>query len=255
MSVSGQHASSTAKGCAVKVICARRCRGRIGRLRRGGRGLFGSGANPETRRDEAGVRGLRSAETMRGAGRFTAFADDSETPIAHGVKELPCGEAGERFKIASAGFRVRGGEDQVIGLQANDFLEVHLRPVLRGVHNAGGVGPAKRVGDECVFADGDEGVSPDDEEDAAGRQGFELCVKRGEASLEIGGERFARFRDAQQIGQFLRGGENFIDVASVGCVGGDAESIEGTDGVEAIDFLGDENEIRVERGDFTRDSD
>ena len=183
-------------------------------------------------------------------GAVDGVADDRETAIAHGVEELPCGEARERFEIAGSGFRVGGGEDQVIGLQTDHFFEVHLRPVLRGIHDAGGVSSAKRVGDECVFSDGDERVSPDDEEDAARRQGFEFCVEGGEASLEVGGKRFPRFRDAEKIGEFLGGGEDFVNIASVGGVGGDAESIESAESVEPIDFLGDENEIGMERCDF-----
>ena len=145
---------------------------------------------------------------------------------------------------------MRSGEDQVIGLQADNFFEVHLRPVLRGVHDARGIGFAERISNEGVFAHGDERVGPDDEKNAARREGFEFGVQRGEASLEISDERFAGFRDAEEIGEFLCGGENFVDVLGVGGVSGDAESVESTDGVEAIDFLGDEDEIRVQCGDF-----
>ena len=70
------------------------------------------------------------------------------------------------------------------------------------------------------------------------------------AASKFGGEGFARFRNAQEIGELLCGGENFIDVASVGGVGGYAEGIKSAEGVQAVDFLGDENEIGMERGDF-----
>ena len=177
-------------------------------------------------------------------------ADHGEAAIADGIEQLPTRKHREGFKIAGSRFGVRGGEDQVLGLQSDDFFEIHLRPILRGVHDAGGVGSAERVGDESVSADGDERVSPDDEENAARREGFQFGVQRREAGLEIGGECFAGFGDAEEIGELLRGGENFIDVLGAGGVGGDAESVECANGVEAIDLLGNKNEIRVKGGNF-----
>ncbi len=131
-----------------------------------------------------------------------------------------------------------------------DFFKIHLGPVLRSVHDAGGVGFAKRIGDEGVFADGDERAGPYDEENAARREGFEFGVKRGEASLEIGSQGFSGFRDTDEIGEFLRGGENLIDVLGARRVGRDAERIECAESVEPIDFLGDENKVGMEGGNF-----
>src|SRR6266849_3340809 len=75
-------------------------------------------------------------------------------------------------------------------------------------------------------------------------------MQRGETRLKVGSERFASFRDAEEIGEFLRGGENLVDVLRAGGVGGDAESVECAKSVETIDFLGDENQVGMEGGDF-----
>jgi len=183
-------------------------------------------------------------------GAIDRLADDREAAVAHGIEELPAGEQRERVEIARGGFGMGCREDQIVGLQADDFFEVHLRPVLRGVHDAYGVGSAKGVGDESVFPDRDERVRPDDEKDTARRKRFEPGVQGGEASLKVGCERLAGFRRANNISQFLGGGDNFIDVASVGGIGGNAERFESAERVEAIDFFGDKNEVRMERCNF-----
>jgi len=185
-----------------------------------------------------------------GRGAIHGVADDSEMMVAHGFEDVPAGAIGEDFKFAGSGVGMRFGKDEVFGPQAHDFFEAHLRPVLSGLDDAGGVGFAEGVGNKRVFANGNQGLCPDNEENPAWRNCFKSGVQRGEARLEVGDKRFPRFRDAEEIGEFLRGGENFVDVASVGGVGGDAESVESADGVQAVDLLGDENEIRVEGGDF-----
>jgi len=185
-----------------------------------------------------------------GGGTIHGVADDREVAIAHGIEQLPTRQHRESFKIAHGGIRMRCGEDQVIGLQPDDFFEVHLRPVLRGVHNTCGFGSAECIGDEGIFPDGDERTRPDDKENAAGRERFELGVERGEASLKVGGEGLTSFGDAEEVGEFLRAGENVFNVAGMCGVSGDAEGVESPDGLKAIDFLGNENEIRVERGNL-----
>jgi len=184
------------------------------------------------------------------SGAIHSITDDREVAIADGVEDLPTGKVRERFKIAGGGFRMRGRKDQIIGLQADDFFKIHLRPVLRGVHDAGGVGFAERIGDEGVFPDRNERAGPDDEKNAAGREGFEFGVQRGETGLKVGSEGLAGFGDTEEVGKFLRGGENFVNVMGVGGVGGNSQGVERTDGVEAIDLLGDKDEVGVERGDF-----
>ncbi len=183
-------------------------------------------------------------------GAIDCLADDRETSIAHGIEEPPAGEHRERFEITGGGFGMGCREHEIVGLESHDFFKIHLGPVLRSVHDAGGVGFAKRIGDEGVFADGDKRAGPYDEENAARREGFEFGVKRGEASLEIGSQGFSGFRDTDEIGEFLRGGENLVDVLGARRVGRDAECIESAESVEPIDLLSHENKVGMEGGNF-----
>ena len=182
-----------------------------------------------------------------GSGAIHGVADNREAAIAHGIEQLPTGQRRKGFKIAHDGIRMRGGEDQVIGLQANDFFEIHLRPVLRSVHNTCGFGSTEGIGNKSVFPHRDKRARPDDKQNATGREQFEPGVKRGEASLKISSQGLASFGHAKKVGEFLGGGKNVVNVAGMSGVSGDAEGVESADGLQAIDFLGNENEVRMER--------
>ena len=78
---------------------------------------------------------------------------------------------------------MRFGKNQKFGLLTNDFFETDLRPVLRGIHDGNGAGMLQGVGDKGVFADGDERLGPDNEQDAARGERGDALLRVGEAAL------------------------------------------------------------------------
>ena len=60
-------------------------------------------------------------------------------------------------------------ENQEVGLQPGDFFEADLRPVLFGVHDGNGPCPAQGIRDKSALANGDEWLTPDNEQDTLWR--------------------------------------------------------------------------------------
>ena len=54
----------------------------------------------------------------------------------------------------------------------------------------------------------------------------------------------------ENIRQFSRGGDDFVDGVRIHVVTGDAESVECPDGVQAIEAVRDQDQIRVQRGNL-----
>src|SRR5580693_3390331 len=117
--------------------------------------------------------------------------------IADGIEAAPAGTFGEFGEIILSGFGMGGGKDEEVGLEAYDFFKTHVGPILHGVNDGDGASDAKGIGDESAFADGNERVGPDDEENAARGQAVETLLQFGEVVFEIGGNRGARFRNAE----------------------------------------------------------
>src|SRR5258708_22950450 len=97
----------------------------------------------------------------------------------------------------SDGMRVR--KNQKFRLKMNNFLEIDLRPVLRGIDDRDGAGVTQRVCDESIFTDGDERLGPNDEENAARRSRTKAVVEGPKLALEITSQDRAGFRPAQQV--------------------------------------------------------
>jgi len=112
------------------------------------------------------AREVSMAETMRGAGRLTASLMTAKRRLRTASRSR---QPGAPRALRNHGRRIRHGMPRTRDsrLESHDFFKIHLGPVLRSVHDAGGVGFAKRIGDEGVFADGDERAGPYDEENAA----------------------------------------------------------------------------------------
>ena len=177
------------------------------------------------------------------------IAGNGKTAIAHGVENLPARAIRQRFKIVT-GAGMRSGEDEIIRLKTRNLFEADLRPILVRIDDGDRSGPANRVGDESVFSNGHERLRPDNEKHAAGRHRAEFRLQSRQALLKIVGEGLSRRGDVQDVGKFLRGGNNLIDGASIGGIGGNTESVEGANGFQQVAFLGKKNEVRVQRGDF-----
>src|SRR5580693_7945225 len=114
--------------------------------------------------------------------------------ITNGVDSLPRRKSGERFDVMRSGFRMRGGENQKIGLKPGYFFEIDLGPILRGIDDRYGSRVAEGIGDESVFSDGDERLGPDGEEHALGRKGAEALLQVREPVLHFAGDGRACFR-------------------------------------------------------------
>src|SRR5690242_6943392 len=128
---------------------------------------------------------------------------------------------------------MRGREDQVFGLKPDNFLQIHLRPVLGGVHDASSVGFAKSVSNERILADRNERAGPDNEENTTGRERLEPGVQRVKASPKVSSQRRTSFRDPEEVREFLSSGKDVVHIAGVGGVGRDAKGLECPDGLKA----------------------
>src|SRR6266851_4477293 len=115
------------------------------------------------------------AETMRGAGRLTASLIT----------------ATRRLLTAST------------MLQPGDLFQTNLRPGLFGIHDGNGSGVTQRIGDKSVLADGDQRLSPDNEEDALGGQSRKAFLQIGEMALHVRGDRCAGLGNSEDIGKFF----------------------------------------------------
>ena len=154
-------------------------------------------------------------------GAIDGIADYGEAAVAHGVEAAPAGALGERIEIVRGGFGMGRGEDQKIRLQANDFFEAHLRPVLRRSRRWR-LAPAFRSASamKVCFADGDERIGPNNEENAAWRNGVELGLQSGEPALEIVAKGVACFGDAEDVGKLFGRGDDSVDGVGIGGVEG-----------------------------------
>jgi len=120
-------------------------------------------------------------------GPVDGVADDGKTAIADCVETAPSGAFGQDVEIILSGFGVRTGENEEVRLEANDFFKIHLRPILRRVHDGGRAGALEGIGDKRILADGDQWIGPDDEENAPRGKTAETLLEIGEMALEIGG--------------------------------------------------------------------
>jgi hypothetical protein len=170
--------------------------------------------------------------------------------IANGVENAPSGKLGEGFGAEGLRLDVVVCKDEKFGLETSDFFEIELRPTLRRVHDGIGTSVAEGVGDEGVFANGDERLGPDNEEHVTAGKWRDATGSIGETLLETLDEDRAGVGRAEKISETLGGGDDLIDGVRIGGgVGRDAETGEGSDGFQAIGKLGDENQVRTKSGD------
>ena len=188
----------------------------------------------------------RGSDARRGT--IDGVADDRITAMLDGVEDAPAGKIGELVGGARGILGMRLGEDQEFRLEVDDFFEIDLRPVLGRVDDGDGAGMLQSIGDEGVFADGDEGLGPDDEQNAAGRQRGDAIFRCGDAALHFFAEGRSGFRSAEQIGEALGGSDDGFHGVRIGGVGRDAQGVEGVDGFQAIEIFGDEDEVGMQRG-------
>jgi len=102
-------------------------------------------------------------------GPINSLTDHRKAAMADGIHDAPAWKGGERLdgRGSRVGMRIR--ENQEVGLQPGDFFEADLRPVLFGVHDGNGPCPAQGIRDKSALANGDEWLTPDNEQDTLWR--------------------------------------------------------------------------------------
>src|SRR5712664_1143200 len=182
------------------------------------------------------------------SGAVDGIADGDVAAIAHGMEKAPAWKIREGFGAMRRSAEMRLHKYQKIRLKADDFLEVDLRPALRGIDDGNGAAVAQRIGDEGVLANGDERFDPDDEEHTARRQVRQALLQGVQLAVEVGSNRATRFRRAEQVRETLGGGDNGVDSVRVGGVGGDTNGFEGLNGLEAVQTFCNQDKIRMQGG-------
>lgn len=176
-------------------------------------------------------------------GPIHGFTDQGKMAVAHGVQSSPPRPLREDIEIILTAFGMGFREDQELRLETNDFLEAHLRPVLRGVHDGCGAGMQQGIGNESVPANGDERIRPNDKENTTRRDTAEAKSQVRQATLEIRAESEACLRDAEYFGKALCRRNDLLNSVGVGGIGRDSEVSESVNRFEAVQTLGNENEI------------
>jgi hypothetical protein len=183
-------------------------------------------------------------------GAIYGVADDGKAAVTDGLETTPSGALGKHVEIILPAFGMGRGENQEVWLQADNFLETHVRPVLRGVNDGCGAGKTKRIGNKGVLAGGDQRIGPNDEQNAARRHAIQTLLKIGEMAIEISAKSCASFRDAEHIGKTLCGGDDIFHGMGIGAVGRNTEAVESVHGFDEIKTFRDENEIGPESGNL-----
>ncbi len=172
-------------------------------------------------------------------------ADDGVSAFAHGFQDTPAGKSGQCFDSGRSCFRMRISEDQEVGLQAGNFFEADLWPVLFRLDDGNGARETEGIGDEGVLADGDEWLVPDDEEHALGGGRADAALQIGKVTLHAFGNGRACLGRAEHIGQPFRGSYYFIDVVRIGGVGRYSDGLQSLQGLEAVE-TSYEDDIRMQ---------
>src|ERR1700730_5622288 len=111
------------------------------------------------------------------SGTVDSIADRDVTTIAHSIEKTPAGKIGKSLSAMRGSTEMRLHKNQKFRLKTDNFLKVDLGPIARGIDDRDGAGVTQRICDECVFADRDEGLGPNDEENAARRHGSKPLVE------------------------------------------------------------------------------
>ena len=80
------------------------------------------------------------------------------------IEIAPHGPRAQAGQLGCRRIAVASGEDDVLRLQPHHLFETQLRPILIGVHNRFGAGPAQRIRDERLLPNRDQRVLRDHEE-------------------------------------------------------------------------------------------
>src|SRR5260370_4161617 len=120
------------------------------------------------------------------SGTVDGITDRGVATIAHSIEQTPAGKIGKSFGTLCGGPEMRFHKNQKFRLKMDDFLEVDLRPVLRGIDYLDSAGVTQRVADERGVAVGDEWLGPNNEEKATNRQRSNAVVGSCQLAGDIG---------------------------------------------------------------------
>src|SRR5580658_6879010 len=105
-----------------------------------------------------------------------SVADHGEAPVAHGIKAAPSGARSDDVELILSAVGMGLREHKKFRLQANHFLETHLRPVLLRIDYGGGARSHQSVGNKSVLTDGNQWIRPHDEENMTGRNAVQSLL-------------------------------------------------------------------------------
>jgi hypothetical protein len=183
-------------------------------------------------------------------GPIHGFTDQGKMAVAHGVQSAPPGPLREDIEIILTAFGMGFRENQELRLETNDFLEAHLRPVLGRVHDGCSAGVQQGIGNESVPANGDERIRPNDKENTTRGDSAEAKSQVRQVALEIRAKSEACLPNAEHFCKTLGRRDDFLNGVGIGGVRRDAEVSESVNRFEAVQTLGNENEIGAERNNL-----
>jgi hypothetical protein len=181
-------------------------------------------------------------------GPIYGVTDDGKMTVADGVETAPAGALSEYVEIILSAIGMGRGKNQEVRLEADNFFETHVRPVLRGVNDGGGAREAQGIGNKRVFAGGDQRVGPNDEENAARWHAVQTLLEIGKMAFEISAKSGARFGDTEDVSEALGGGNDVLHGTRIGAIGRNTEVIESVHGFDEIQTFRYENEIGPQSG-------
>src|SRR5438309_9429300 len=97
---------------------------------------------------------------------------------------------------------MRLGKYEKIRLQLGDFFQIHLGPVLRGIHDGNAASATNGVGEKRMLAGGNHRLRPNDKKDAHRGPAAKALLEIGEAALHFVNDRGSSIRDAEELSQY-----------------------------------------------------
>ena len=121
---------------------------------------------------------------------------------------------------------MRIGKYQNFRLQPRHLFQIHLRPVLLGIHDGYGARAPQSIRDKRILADGNERIGPHDKQRPRRRQRSNLLSQDFQPLLQILRNRSASLRRTQHLTQSFRRRYNFVHAPWIGGVGRNAQGIQ-----------------------------
>ncbi len=135
-------------------------------------------------------------------------------------------------------------------VQAGNFFEADLWPVLFRLDDGNGARETEGIGDEGVLADGDEWLVPDDKEHTLGGGRADAALQIGKVTLHAFGNGRACLGCAEHIGQLFRGSYYFIDVVRVRGIRRNSQVLQRLYGLKPVEAFGHKNDVGMQGSNY-----